>query len=83
MLRLNHDIPIHMVFVHSDKIYFDEIKELIIEELKKGNISDYEKQYIFWHLNGRENRLPRLEFPVNYRKNIDILKEKYDFDIRM
>lgn len=47
----------YMIFVHSPKIYHPQIEALILEEYKEGRITEYKKEYIFWHLNGR-NGLP-------------------------
>ncbi|WP_418512889.1 hypothetical protein [Corallibacter sp.] len=70
---LNHDIPIFMVFVHSEKKYFKEIRDLIELEYKRGHISKFEKDYIFWHLNGRNGIIPHIKKPINYRTNEKII----------
>ncbi|MGK0322273.1 MAG: hypothetical protein ACJARX_000533 [Psychroserpens sp.] len=48
----------YMIFVHSPKEYYEEIKELISNEFNAGRITEYKKEYIFWHLHGRKNAPP-------------------------
>ncbi|CAM1360930.1 hypothetical protein [Tenacibaculum xiamenense] len=43
----------HMIFVHSEEIFFPKIKKIVIEEYKKGRMGKNECSHIFWHLNGR------------------------------
>ncbi|MDR6301654.1 hypothetical protein [Mesonia maritima] len=74
MWRLNHDFPVHMVFVHADQKYFPIIKKLIEKEFKAKRISNYEKEYIFWHLNGRVNMPPRVPEPINFRTDEAIIE---------
>ena len=50
----------YFLFVHSDKIYHDEIRKLINKEFEANRISEYEKAYIMWHLNGRKGLPPML-----------------------
>lgn len=75
---LHHDIPIFMIFVHSEKKYHQEIKKLILEEFEKGRISEFEKDYILWHLKNRNGMLPGIPYPINYRKDIEIFKGSID-----
>ena len=49
----------YMIFVHSPPQFFDEIRFIINEEYNKKRISEYKKEYIFWHLNGRKGMPPR------------------------
>jgi len=49
----------YMIFVHSPRTYFEEIRALINKEYNEGRISEYKKEYIFWHLNGRTGQIPR------------------------
>jgi hypothetical protein len=49
----------HMIFVHSPRESFEEIRSLINKEFIEGRISEYAKEYIFWHLNGRTGKIPR------------------------
>ncbi|CAM1370932.1 hypothetical protein [Tenacibaculum xiamenense] len=51
----------YSIFVHSPKKYYDTIKEVITKEFKENRISEYEKAYIFWHINGRAGMPPRLK----------------------
>lgn len=53
--------------------YFDEIKNIIELEFKKKHISEFEKDYIFWHLNRREGVPPRNKKPINYRTDKAII----------
>jgi tRNA(Leu) C34 or U34 (ribose-2'-O)-methylase TrmL len=48
----------YFIFVHSPRNYFDEIRTLINREYENGRISEYEKGYIFWHLDGRKGMPP-------------------------
>jgi len=50
MDRLDHKYPVCLVFVHSDKRYFPEIIELVESEYQKGNMNDWEKDRILWHV---------------------------------
>ncbi len=49
----------YFVLVHSPPEYFDELRILINQEFEEGRISEYEKWYVFWHLNGRKGMPPR------------------------
>ncbi len=51
----------YSIFVHSPKKYYSTIKEVIAKEFKENRISEYEKAYIFWHINGRAGMPPRLK----------------------
>lgn len=48
----------YMIFVHSGSEFFSEIRKIIQKEFELKNISEYQKEYIFWHLNGRERMPP-------------------------
>ncbi|SEB41451.1 hypothetical protein SAMN04489761_0566 [Tenacibaculum sp. MAR_2009_124] len=50
----------YFIFIHSPKKYYSSIKEVISKEYKEKRISEYEKAYIFWHINGRGGTPPRL-----------------------
>lgn len=39
----------YFIFVHSPQNYFDEINMLIESEFNEGRISEYQKEYIYWH----------------------------------
>ena len=48
----------YFIFVHSPRNYFDEIRTLMNREYENSRISEYEKGYIFWHLDGRKGMPP-------------------------
>jgi hypothetical protein len=50
----------YLIFVHAPKKYYEEIRSLITSEFKANRISEYEKAYIFWHINNRVGFPPRL-----------------------
>jgi len=58
----------YFIFVHSDRQYFDEIRILIEQEYAAKRISEYERAYIFWHLDGRNGMMPSVneDGSVNY-----------------
>lgn len=58
----------YFIFVHSARKYFDEIRTLINEEYDAKRISEYERAYIFWHLDGRNGMMPSVneDGSVNY-----------------
>ncbi|MEM6718122.1 MAG: hypothetical protein AAF611_02300 [Bacteroidota bacterium] len=58
----------YFIFVHSAKKYFDEIRTLIDKEYKAKRISEYDRAYIFWHLDGRKGMMPSVneDGSVNY-----------------
>lgn len=58
----------YFIFVHSDRQYFDEIRTLINQEYEEKRISEYERAYIFWHLDGRNGMMPSVndDGSVNY-----------------
>lgn len=74
MKHLHHDIPVFLVFVHSDKEDFEKIRNLIKNEFEAGRVSKFEKDYIFWHLNGRNGLTPPIPHPINYRRSVEIFK---------
>jgi len=75
ILHLGHDVPIFLVFVHSDKAYWDEIRGLIEKEYDAGRISEFGKDYIFWHLDGRpRGKLPHPSYTINYRGPVEIFQ---------
>ncbi len=49
----------YFLFVHSDRRFFPEIQELIEKEYTAKRISEYEKAYIMWNINGRNGQPPR------------------------
>jgi len=58
----------YFIFVHSERKYFDEIRMLIDKEYEAKRISEYERAYIFWHLDGRNGMMPSVneDGSVNY-----------------
>ncbi len=48
----------YFIFVHSPSQFFPEVKALILKEYNQGRISEYKKEYIFWHINGRKGIPP-------------------------
>ena len=75
MDRLNHKYPICLVFVHSDKRYFSEIIELVEREYQKGNMNDWEKDRILWHVErGRNGFWQQTDKSIWYGKDEDIIK---------
>lgn len=50
----------YMIFVHSPREYFHEIVSLVNKETNEGRINDYQKEYIFWHINGRKGMPPMM-----------------------
>lgn len=63
----------YLIFVHTPKEYRPEVKSLIEYEFAENRISEYEKEYIFWHLNGRNGMPPRVG-----ENGVVILNEKLD-----
>lgn len=58
----------YFIFVHSSRKYFDEIRSLIDKEYEAKRISEYERAYVFWHLDGRNGMMPSVndDGSVNY-----------------
>ncbi|WP_420378263.1 hypothetical protein [Gilvibacter sp.] len=48
----------YFILVHADRDFFDEIRTVINQEFKQERISEYERAYIFWHLDGRKGMMP-------------------------
>ena len=46
------------IFINSNKNYFSKIREIIAKEYKAKRISEYEKDFILWHVNGRKTTPP-------------------------
>jgi hypothetical protein len=51
------DLEFHanLIFIHSPKIYWNELKELMKKEYENGNINQCIYGYLLWHFNGRGN----------------------------
>ncbi|HET8810000.1 MAG TPA: hypothetical protein VFM65_07030 [Flavobacteriaceae bacterium] len=84
MESLGHDIPIFVIFVHAAPEYFEEVRKLIEKEYKRGNVSEFEKDFIFWHLNGRYRGTgkpqPSIPYSINYRSSIEIFKGSFNYE---
>ena len=50
-----------IIFIHSPKKYWEELKVLMQNELKNGTINKCEYGYCLWHFSGRVNLQPMLE----------------------
>lgn len=74
MKHLNHDVPVFLVFVHSKIKFYKEVRELIKKEYQAGRVSKFERDFIFWNLNGSKGIPPPIPHPINYRKDIEIFK---------
>ena len=48
----------YLLFVHSPTKYFPKINLLIEKEFEAGRISEYCKEYIFWHTKRNRSGLP-------------------------
>lgn len=48
----------YFLFVYSSSKYFDKINVLIENEFKEGRISEYCKEYIFWHTKKGRKGMP-------------------------
>lgn len=56
MDRFDIKFPVCLVFVHSSREYFPEIIAIVNREYLLGNMNDWEKDYILWHV--ERNRDP-------------------------
>ncbi len=45
----------NLIFIHSPKEYWDELKVLMKEEYENGNINQCMYGYLLWHFNGRKS----------------------------
>jgi hypothetical protein len=50
MEGFDHKFPICLVFVHSPQEYFPTIIILVVRKQKLGNVNDWERDYIIWHV---------------------------------
>ncbi len=48
----------YMIFVHTPKIYYPRVESLVLKEYEQSRMSEYEKEYIFWHIKGRKGLPP-------------------------
>ncbi|TVZ26549.1 hypothetical protein JM83_1541 [Gillisia sp. Hel_I_86] len=56
-LNCEREIFPMIIFRHSQRQYFDEIANILEEELKENRISDWEYKMINNHLNGRPKKI--------------------------
>jgi hypothetical protein len=57
--RLNvYQSKAYLIFVHAPRSYFDPINEIIEKEYSESRISEYEKEYIFWHTKYERKGMP-------------------------
>lgn len=55
-----------IIFIHSPKKYFDELKIVMEKEYKQKRISKCQYGYLLWHLNGRNNLSYFLDYGYKY-----------------
>jgi len=48
----------YFIFVHSPREYFEQINELVEEEYTKSRMTEYEKEYIYWHTKYERKGMP-------------------------
>lgn len=53
-LNCEKGVAPHLIFVHAQEKYWDEIRELIAKEKDLGNLEVPLFDHITWHLNGRQ-----------------------------
>ena len=46
------------IFVHSPKNYFEQINEIVEKEYSEYRMTEYEKEYIYWHTKYERNGMP-------------------------
>lgn len=51
----------NLIFIHSPKKYWEELKVLMKDEYEKGNINQCIYGYLLWHFNGRKSFQPMLD----------------------
>lgn len=50
-----------IIFIHSPKKYWDELKELMLNEYKTGTINQCQYGYLLWQFTGRKSFQPMLD----------------------
>lgn len=50
-----------LIFIHSPKEYWEELKTLMLNEYKAGTINQCAYGYLLWHFNGRKSFQPMLD----------------------
>lgn len=63
----NTNVAVYAVFMHTIEDYKEQVKKIIDEEKKKGNIDDTSYSLINWHIAGRK----ALPFKINYTNKAD------------
>jgi hypothetical protein len=48
-----HQVPSFVVFMHSPDNQIEEVREVILGEFSHGRMSEFERDRILWHLDGR------------------------------
>lgn len=66
--------PVCLVFVHSSREYFPEIIKLVEREHQLGNMNDWEKDKILWHVErNRDGFWKKAEESIWYGTDEDIM----------
>ncbi|MDP5101572.1 MAG: hypothetical protein NWQ09_09610 [Nonlabens sp.] len=74
MNRLGNKHPVYIVFVHSDETFFPEIIRLVQKEHTLGNMTEWEKDHILWHVERkREGYWLQPNKPVWFGTDEDIM----------
>lgn len=50
-----------IIFIHSPRKYWDELKELMLNEYQNGVINQCQYGYLLWHFTGRQSFKPMLD----------------------
>lgn len=50
-----------IIFIHSPREYWDELKEIMLNEYQNGVINQCQYGYALWHFTGRKNFQPMLD----------------------
>ncbi|MEJ6793204.1 MAG: hypothetical protein QNK89_10860 [Lacinutrix sp.] len=48
----------YKIFSHAPRFYSKDVENLVIEEHKAGRMIEFKKEYILWHVNGRNGNPP-------------------------
>lgn len=48
----------YIIFTYTPKSYFKDVEDLVTEEHKAGRLIEFKKEYILWHINGRNGQPP-------------------------
>jgi len=75
MERLNHKFPVCLVFVHSQPKHFPKIIEIVNREHELGNMNDWEKDRVLWHVErNREGFWAAADKAIWYGGDKEIIK---------